>query len=110
MIGAFLTIQIAVLLKTKKRAFYKQHHRYRDYFWSILFFNGICIKKNANKVLVRVFTKFEGFLGCFFLKAPNVLKVRILRETKYSITKKAALMYLIPKQHKILRNLRRKFS
>jgi len=66
MVGAFLTIQIAVLLKSKKRSFFKQHNRYRDYFWSILFFNGICIKKSFNKVLLRVFTKTEGYLGCFF--------------------------------------------
>jgi len=54
--------------------------------------------------------KLKGIWVVFFLGAPNVLKVRILRETKFSVTTKAALMYLIPKQHKILRNLRRKFS
>jgi len=114
--GSVLNIRVAVLVKSRKRAFFSKTKRKRFYFWALLNFNGLCIKikkvcGNSHLLVLRSYKEdLNGITGIFFLSAPNIININVLKLTDLYWTEKVRYKLIIKRHHKILRKLRLKFS
>lgn len=111
--GALVQSQISILGRSKKRAFFEHDVRKRDYFWTAVYFNGICLKYPVKKRLLIPRSHREdlnGITGYSFLSAPNISNIYRNKYRRGSNKNRGFFGFIIRQHRKSLRRLRLRFS
>jgi hypothetical protein len=115
LVGSLINLQVAILSRSRKKAFFERDKRKRDYFWTALYFNGLCISHTQSRhkkdLLIMRSHKddLNGITGYFFTSAPNILNTNVDKLVTFPVYGGRHKLFI--KSHRVaLRRLRLRFS